>query len=84
MKYRLLFMFAVILCCGIAQNAPAQDYMVGEGDVLKINVFGHDELTTVARVSGDGSIKFPLIGQIDVGGLTLLLISDRISILLSD
>jgi len=84
MKYRILFIFAVMICCCIAQNAPAQDYMVGEGDVLRINVFGHDELTTVARVSGDGSIKLPLIGQIDVGGLTLLQISDRISKLLSD
>jgi polysaccharide biosynthesis/export protein len=84
MKYRILFMFVVMLCCCMTQNAPAQDYMVGEGDVLRINVFGHDELTTVARVSGDGSIKFPLIGQIDVGGLTLLQISDRISTLLSE
>jgi polysaccharide export outer membrane protein len=84
MKYRLLFMVVFMLCCCITQNAPAQDYMVGEGDVLKINVFGHDELTTVARVSGDGSIKFPLIGQIDAGGLTLLQISDSISKLLSD
>jgi polysaccharide biosynthesis/export protein len=83
MKYRLLFMFVFMLCC-VTQNAPAQDYMVGEGDVLRINVFGHDELTTVARVSGDGSIKFPLIGQLDVGGLTLLQISDRISTSLSD
>jgi len=84
MKYRLLFMVTLMLCCCITHNAPAQDYIVGEGDVLKINVFGHDELTTVARVSGDGSIKFPLIGQIDVGRLTLLQISDKISKLLSD
>ena len=84
MKYRLLFMVVFMVCCSITQNAPAQDYMVGEGDVLKINVFGHDELTTVARVSGDGSIKFPLIGQIEAGGLTLSQISEKIANLLSD
>jgi polysaccharide biosynthesis/export protein len=84
MKYRILFLLAVMLCCCITQNAPAQDYMVGEGDVLKINVFDHDELTTVARIGGDGTIKLPLIGQIEVGGLTLSQISEKISTLLAD
>lgn len=65
-------------------SSIAQDYIVGEGDVLKITVFNNDDLTTVARVSGDGTIKFPLIGQIEVGGLTISQISDKISTLLAD
>ena len=84
MKYRLLFMFAFILCCCVAQDAASLDYIAGEGDVLKITVFNHDDLTTVARVGGDGTIKFPLIGQIEVGGMTLSQISERISKSLSD
>jgi polysaccharide export outer membrane protein len=65
-------------------NSLAQDYIVGEGDVLKIAVFNNDDLTTVARVSGEGVIKLPLIGQIEVGGLTVSQISDKISTLLAD
>jgi len=62
----------------------AQDYIIGEGDVLKITVYDHDDLTTIARVSGDGVIIFPLIGQIQVKGLTLTQISEKIASLLSD
>ena len=83
MKYRLFFITFMLFFC-MVQNAASQDYLAGEGDVLKITVFNHDDLTTVARVGGDGTIKFPLIGQIAVGGLTLSQISERISKLLSD
>ena len=62
----------------------AQDYVIGEGDVLKITIYDHDDLTTTARVSGDGVIVFPLIGQIEVKGLTLGQISQKIAALLSD
>ena len=81
-----LFVFktALLFCFIIATCSFAQDYIVGEGDVLKIMVFDHNELTTVTRISGDGSLKFPLIGEIEVGGLTLNQISDKIAVLLSD
>jgi len=62
----------------------AQDYVIGEGDVLKITIYDHDDLTTTARVSGDGIIVFPLIGQIEVKGLTLGQIARKIAALLSD
>ena len=62
----------------------AQDYIIGEGDVLKITIYDHEDLTTVARVSGEGVIVFPLIGQVEVKGLTLSQITQKISVLLAD
>lgn len=62
----------------------AQDYIIGEGDILKITVYDHEDLTTVARVSGEGVIVFPLIGQVEVKGLTLSQITQNISVLLTD
>jgi polysaccharide export outer membrane protein len=62
----------------------AQDYIVGEGDVLKITVYDHDDLTTTVRISAEGAITFPLIGQVGVAGLTLSQITKKISSLLSD
>lgn len=62
----------------------AQDYIVGEGDVLKITVYDHNDLTTIARVTGEGEILFPLIGQVKVGGLTVSKIVEKISKLLAD
>lgn len=62
----------------------AQDYRVGEGDVLKITVYGHNDLTTIERIGGEGTIKFPLIGVIKVSGLTVSSIADKIASLLAD
>jgi polysaccharide export outer membrane protein len=64
--------------------ASAQDYIVGEGDVLQISVYEHPDLATTARIGGDGAINIPLIGQVDVKGLTLPQISQKIADLLSD
>ena len=75
---------ALFLCCICITCSFAQDYIVGESDVLKIMVFDHDDLTTITRVSGDGTIKFPLVGEIEVGGLSLSQISDKIAVQLSD
>ena len=60
------------------------DYIVGEGDVLKVTVYDHDDLTTTARVGGDGTIAFPLVGEVKVGGLTLPQISGTLASLLAD
>lgn len=62
----------------------AQDYRVGEEDVLKITVYAHPDLTTVARVSGDGLITLPLIGAVKVTGLSTAQISQKLTDLLAD
>ena len=46
------------------------DYQIGPGDVLKITIYDHPDLLTVARVDNDGYILFPLAGRVQVGGLT--------------
>ncbi len=79
----------IALCLGILLLfAPvvgnALDYIIGESDVLKIDVYGHDDLSSVARVSGNGMINFPLLGQVRVAGLTVSEISLRLSAKLSD
>ncbi|GAB5348755.1 polysaccharide biosynthesis/export family protein [Alteriqipengyuania sp. 357] len=46
-------------------------FLVGPYDVLKIDVFGVTELSNrEVRVDGNGMIAFPLIGEVDVRGLT--------------
>jgi len=46
----------------------ASDYKLGPGDILKITVFDYPDLTTEERVSESGTISFPLLGKIPVGG----------------
>ena len=81
---KLLIGSVIVLALFMSEFAFTQDYIVGEGDVLRITVYDHDDLTTTARVSGDGMINFPLIGQVNVKGLTLSQITKQISALLAD
>ena len=62
----------------------AQDYRVGEGDVLKISVYDNPDLEKTVRVSGEGAIVLPLIGEVEVGDLTVSAVTGRITDLLAD
>lgn len=56
-------------------QAPVQaqrDYVLGPGDVVRVNVFQNPELTLEARVSETGSISYPLLGQVRLGGMSVV------------
>ncbi len=46
-------------------------YRVGADDVLAISVFGHEDLTKTSKVSPDGLINLPLIGNLQAAGRTV-------------
>ncbi len=58
-------------------------YRVGPGDVLDVIVYGEDELTRLVTVQHGGEISFPLIGEVQVGGLTLKEVRQQIRELLA-
>jgi polysaccharide export outer membrane protein len=68
-----VLLFALALACG--RDAGAQDkrpeYQLGAGDVIRIQVFQNADLTVETRVTENGTITFPLIGMVRVGGLTI-------------
>jgi polysaccharide export outer membrane protein len=47
------------------------EYQLGAGDTIRIQVFQNPELTVETRVSENGTITYPLIGSVKVGGLTI-------------
>lgn len=59
-----------LLILGSAAPCIGQEYPVQPGDLLRIAVFDNPELTTETKVSAGGRIAFPLIGEIEVLGLT--------------
>ena len=61
-----------------------QEYMIGEGDLLRITVYDHPDLSVRTRVSGDGKIRFPLVGEVMINGLTATEIEGKIAGLLQD
>ena len=46
------------------------DYRIGPSDVLAINVWKDTELTRTVTVRPDGKISLPLVGELEVSGLT--------------
>ena len=53
-----------------AIKANDEDYVMGPGDVLSINVWKEPDLTRVLPVRPDGKISMPLMGEIQASGLT--------------
>ncbi len=60
----------------------AYEYKIGPQDLLEISVFGLAELNKTVRVSGDGKISLPLLGDIKVEGLTRGEVEKKLSQLL--
>ena len=46
------------------------DYRIGRQDLLELKVFDLKELDQTVRVADDGSITLPLLGRLEVAGLT--------------
>jgi len=67
-KFKIYISAALIIISALPVHAG--DYLIGSQDVLKITVFDNPDLTTEARVSGEGKITFPLLGEIVVKNLT--------------
>ncbi len=62
----------------------AAEYIVGEGDVLNINVYENEDLSTTVRVSAESTIRIPLLGEISVKDLTVSQVSTKIEQLFAD
>lgn len=67
-----------------AQKSTDKDYSytIGPGDLLTISVFEVPELNITVRVSEDGTITLPLLGNIKVEGLTRFELERRLAGLL--
>jgi polysaccharide export outer membrane protein len=93
---KLVFILALVLA-GAAwaaaqqpeqQGQEAKDifvkaYKIGPGDLLEIKVFELEQLSQVVRVSEDGSITLPLLGRVEVEGLTQEAVASKLAGLLA-
>jgi protein involved in polysaccharide export with SLBB domain len=54
-----------------AQARAARVYVLGPNDEVHIRVYQEEDLETRARIGQDGTITFPLLGSVNIGGRTL-------------
>jgi polysaccharide export outer membrane protein len=66
-----------------APATPSAEYEVGPGDVLEVNVFGNDDLSRMPTVQTNGAISLPLLGEVQVAGLTVGEVQRKITNLLA-
>ena len=55
-----------------AEAARAQgEYRLGSGDIVRVTVFGHEDLSGEFEVGASGGIPIPLVGEVAAAGLTV-------------
>jgi polysaccharide export outer membrane protein len=68
-----------LLTAGAVAPQSRRDYEVGPEDLLEVVVFGQDNLNRTVRVTGDGKISLPLVGDVQVAGQTPQAIEKRLA-----
>jgi polysaccharide export outer membrane protein len=59
-------------------NTNPGEYLLGEGDLLRVSVFEAEELDATVRVNSRGWITLPLLETFDVKGLTAIEAEEKI------
>lgn len=80
-----LFGLCVFACqLAHADSSDRSDYRLGSGDAIRISVFQNPDLSLESRVSESGSISYPLIGTVEINGLSVAAAEQKIAKLLID
>jgi polysaccharide biosynthesis/export protein len=69
--WSLLVMLLLVPALAQAGAQEHAQYIVGPNDVLGITVFDQPQLTNKYLVQTDGTMTFPLLGRVKVGGLSM-------------
>ena len=75
-KLTSLFLVAMlvngVVVAVAAQPQSGYQYQLGANDVVRVQVFGEEDLTVESKVGGgDGTINFPLLGSVPIAGKTV-------------
>lgn len=75
----LLFSVPVPKAAVMPPKPENLDVVIGPEDLLEISVFDLPQFNATSRVAGDGTITMPLVGSIEVRGLTKKQVEAKIS-----
>jgi len=66
-----------------AAQSAQPDYQIGPQDILRVTVYGHEDLTQTVLVQPDGTFTFPLVGRVKGSDMTPAELEKKIVILLA-
>ena len=75
----LVICLVCFACSTFSYATEREDYIVGPNDVLEISVWGDEALKRVIVIPPDGKIAFPLIGSLDINGMTIPMIKQAMT-----
>lgn len=80
-RWLLALLLGTCLALTAAQSRAQDksDYQLAAGDAIRIQVFQNPDLSLETRVSENGSITYPLIGAVELGGLSIAKAEARIA-----
>lgn len=69
----LLLLVLLALASVVRAQGPSvkTDYVLGAGDVIRVTVFQSPELSLETRIPESGVVSYPLLGPVNLGGLTI-------------
>jgi len=62
----------------LSKEIKVTEFVLGPGDVIEITVYRHDELKRSIPIDTSGKISYPLVGDIQAGGLSIFQLRDKI------
>jgi polysaccharide export outer membrane protein len=72
LRTTLFLIAAVVAFAAHGQDKQAQpEYQIGAGDNIRITVFQNPDLSVETRVTENGTVSYPLIGSVRIGGLPI-------------
>jgi len=86
-QLRFAALTAVLILLLDARSTTAlaeQEYLLVDGDIIRISVFKNPEMSLDARISESGAIAYPLVGSVQVAGLTLPAAEQKLAKMLHD
>lgn len=87
MKNTIVIVLAVLITMfslGAGAQNKTSEYRLGDGDSIRVLVFQNPDLTMEIRVTENGTITYPLIGNLVIGGMTIPGAEQAIAKALSD
>ncbi|GAB6041416.1 polysaccharide biosynthesis/export family protein [Endothiovibrio diazotrophicus] len=67
----VLLIWVALFCAASGAAEDPSVYRLGNGDKIRVTVFGEKDLSGTFMVDGKGMVAMPLIGEVALGGLTL-------------
>lgn len=83
--FTVIWISAFMLICKPALSDDMDNYLISADDEISVTVFNEPDLSiNKVRVSGNGAISMPLLGQVNIEGLTLQEVEQQLTNLFLD